>query len=50
MGPAPECGIYHTPRKKDFTENWRHESQTSRTVSLALRLTFLGEKEKQCLV
>ena len=26
-------GIYHTPRKENLTENWRHESRTSRTTS-----------------
>lgn len=31
MGPAPDSGIYHTTRKEDFTENWIHESQTSRS-------------------
>ena len=28
MGPAPNSGIDHTPRKEDFTENWIHEYQT----------------------
>lgn len=31
MGPAPNSGIDHTPRKKDFTENRIHEFQTLTT-------------------
>lgn len=31
MGPAPERRIDHKPRTEDFTENWRHEPQTSIT-------------------
>ncbi|KAK8490275.1 hypothetical protein V6N11_048201 [Hibiscus sabdariffa] len=37
MGPAKECGTDHKPRKEDFTQNWRHESQTSRTEDWASR-------------
>lgn len=29
MGPAPESGVYHKPRKEDFTEYRRHGSQRS---------------------
>lgn len=45
MGPAPESRIDHIPRKEDFTENWRHESQTSRTKYLASRLTLKNHKK-----
>ena len=37
MGPAPEGGIYHTPRNENLTENWRHESQTLRAENLSSR-------------
>lgn len=37
MGPAPICGIDHKPRKEEFTENWRHESQTSKPKHSASR-------------
>lgn len=29
MGPAPQGGIYHKPGTEDFTNNRRHQSQTS---------------------
>jgi len=31
MGPASHSGIDHTPGEEDFTKNWIHQSQTSRT-------------------
>ena len=31
MGPASQRGIYHKPGTENFTENWRHEFQTSKT-------------------
>ena len=47
MGPAPICGIYHQPRKIEFTENWRHESQTSKPRNSASRYFKINGKLKQ---
>lgn len=43
MGPASEWGIDHKPWTEDFTENWRHESQTLRTINSASRLWNNGK-------
>jgi hypothetical protein len=37
MGPASERGIDHKPGPDDFTDNWRHESQTLRSKPAASR-------------
>lgn len=44
MGPAPVSGIYHALGEKGFTQNWSHQSQTSRTKCLAFKIKFLEKK------
>lgn len=44
MGPAPEGGVYHKPREEDFTDYWRHESQTSSTVYFASKTRWWRDK------
>jgi hypothetical protein len=38
MGPAPESGIYYKTRTEDFTEYWRHGSQTSKIKKLCIKI------------
>jgi len=49
MSPAPICGIYHKPRNEEFTENWRHESQTSKPRYSASRCLSEITKHQQPL-
>lgn len=44
MGPAPIGGIYHKPRKEEFTEYLRHQFQTSKAICRTSRL-ILREPE-----
>lgn len=44
MGPASKGGIYHKPGMEDFTDNWRHQSQTS---SLRLATSRFLDRERE---
>lgn len=47
MGPAPKGGVYHKPREEDFTDYWRHESQTSRKRYYASKIGDGGDRERK---
>jgi hypothetical protein len=47
VGPAPKDGVYHKPREEDFTDYWRHESQTSRKIYYASKIGDGGDRERK---
>lgn len=46
MGSTPEEGVDHKTRKKDLTNDWSHESQTSRKLSAASRFWIFMQNQE----